>query len=103
VYDPPTDTWKTLAPLPIGGRNYGAVIQGKLFVIVSTVADGQVTNHAFAYNPATNRWNAKTAPTWPHEAVVLVRLNDKPYLLALGGAHRTESGIVVNDSELYTP
>jgi hypothetical protein len=103
VYDPPTDTWKTLAPLPIGGRNYGAVIQGKLFVIVSTVVNGQVTNRAFAYNPATNRWNAKTAPMWFHEAVVLVRLNDKPYLLALGGAHRTESGIVVNDSELYTP
>jgi N-acetylneuraminic acid mutarotase len=95
VYDPLTETWKTLAPLPIGGRNHGAVIQGKLFVIVS--------NHAYAYNPATNRWNAKAAPRWGHEAVVLVRLDDKPYLLALGGTRLTEAGEVVNDSELYTP
>jgi N-acetylneuraminic acid mutarotase len=103
VYDPLTDTWKTLAPLPIGGRNYGAVIQGKLFVIVPTFINGQITHRAYVYNPATNRWNPKAAPRWGHEAVVLVRLNDKPYLLALGGYHSTESGVVVNDSELYTP
>ena len=103
VYDPPTDTWKTLAPLPTGGKIQGAVIQGKLLVIISSFANGQVTNHAYLYNPATNRWNAKAAPKWNHDAVVLVRLNDKPYLLAIGGTHTSGGVEVVNDSELYTP
>jgi N-acetylneuraminic acid mutarotase len=104
VYDPTTDTWKTLAPLPVGGMAQGAVIQGKLFVTVWIEDDNSfVMNKAYVYNPATNRWNAKAAPKYPHYAVVLVRLNDKPYLLAVGGAHRNGSVLVGNDNELYTP
>ena len=34
---------------------------------------------------------------------MLVRLSDKPYLLAVGGTRLTDAGVVVNDSELYTP
>ncbi|MGH7511411.1 MAG: Kelch repeat-containing protein [Gemmatimonadales bacterium] len=103
VYDPLTDTWKTLAPLPIGGKNHGAVIQGKLFVIISTFTNEQVTNQAYVYDPTTNRWNPKAAPKLNHDAVVLVRLDDKPYLLAVGGAHVSGGNNVPNDSELYTP
>jgi hypothetical protein len=103
VYDPVTETWKTLAPLPIGGEMHGAVMQGKLFVIVSTFANGQATNHTYAYDPATNRWNAKAASKWPHEAVVLVRLGDKPHLVAVGGVHYANGVAIANDSELYTP
>jgi N-acetylneuraminic acid mutarotase len=103
VYDPATDTWKTLAPLPIGGQNHGAVIQGKLFVIVTTSSNGQITNHAYVYNPTTNKWNPKAAPKFAHEAVVLVRLDDKPYLLAVGGTRLENGRVVVNDNELYTP
>jgi Kelch motif protein len=95
VYDPAIDTWKALAPLPIGGPNIGAVIQGKLFVIV--------THQAYIYDLTTNKWNPKAAPKFGHGALVLVRLDDKPYLLAVGG-YRVENGsVVVNNNELYTP
>jgi hypothetical protein len=103
VYDPATDTWKTLAPLPIGGHNIGAVIQGKLFVIVTTESNDQLTNHAYVYNQTTNKWNPKAAPKFAHEALVLVRLDDKPYLLAVGGSRIENGSVVVNDNELYTP
>ena len=35
-YDPATDTWTTLAPLPAAGTARGAVLQGKLYVVVET-------------------------------------------------------------------
>jgi N-acetylneuraminic acid mutarotase len=105
VYDPATETWKTLAPVPIGGRMQGAVMQGKLYVLFSTVANNQITNHFYAYNPATNLWSAKAAPKWPHPAVVLARLADGPYLVGVGGSHFDVAlnAAVSNETELYTP
>jgi N-acetylneuraminic acid mutarotase len=97
-YDPATDTWKTLAPLPTAGRARGAVLQGKLFVIVS----GPAGLRAYAYNPATNTWTAKAAPRREHPAVVQVTLDGKPRLLAVGGV-RYDPGAIPNESELYTP
>jgi hypothetical protein len=94
VYDPATDTWKTLAPLPVGGRAIGTVLRGKLFVIVA--------NLAYAYNPATNTWSAKAAPKYPHPAVVNVTVNGLPALFAVGGIHWAPNAIP-NPSELYTP
>jgi len=94
VYNPATDTWKTLAPLPTGGRAVGAVLQGKLFVIVGL--------HAYAYNPATNTWSAKASPKWDHPAVVHVTFNGLPALLAVGGIHWAPDA-TPNPSELYTP
>lgn len=105
VYDPATETWKTLAPVPVGGTMTGAVLRNKLFVLVSSSANGQVTNHVYAYDPTTNHWNAKASPKWGHAALVLVRLPDGPHLVAVGGAHFDASvdAYVSNDTELYTP
>lgn len=55
-----------------------------------------------AYDPVTNTWTAKAAPTLVHDAVVQVLLNGKPHLLAVGGVHGPNQNIS-NDSELYTP
>lgn len=102
-YDPATDTWKTLAPLPTAGRARGAVLQGKLFVIVSRLrADFTTEPRAYAYDPATNTWNAKASPKREHPAVVRVTLGGKPYLLAIGGV-RYDPSAIPNESELYTP
>jgi len=46
VYDPATNSWKTLPPMPAAGSGPGAVIHGKLFVIVGT--------STYSYNPVTN-------------------------------------------------
>lgn len=101
-YDPVTDTWTTLAPLPTAGRARGAVLQGKLFVVVSP--DG-APDRAYAYNPATNTWTSKAAPRRPHDAIVAITWGGKPYLLAIGGIHQVSTWpyTVANASELYTP
>jgi hypothetical protein len=101
-YDPATDRWKTLAPLPVGGRARGAVLQGKLFVIVEELLSGGAERklHAFSYNPATNKWSAKAAPKYRHDSVVALTVNGRPALLAIGGLQFDRTPTV---SELYTP
>lgn len=104
-YDPATNTWKTLAPLPVGGRARGAVLQGKLFVIVEELVSGgaETKLHAYSYNPATNIWSSKAPPKFRHDAVVAVRVNGRPSLFAIGGLQHTTAGPTATVSELYTP
>ena len=104
VYDPATNSWKTLAPLPATtpaplpagstGAFVGATLQGQLFVISGI--------NTFAYNPVTNTWKTKASTTWTHQAVANVKLAGKPHLLAVGGRHGSGFG-TTSDSELYTP
>ena len=100
-YDPATDTWKTLAPLPTAGTARGAVLQGKLYVVVET---GYPTflRRAYAYDPATNKWTSKAAPRWDHPAIVPITWGGKPYLLAVGGGHFSRS-FQANPTEVYAP
>ena len=101
-YNPATDTWTTLAPLPAAGAAKGAVLQGKLFVVVQTTTG----RRAYAYDPATNKWTAKTAPHWYHDDIVPITWGGKPFLLAVGGVHYdpdTYVGLKANPTEVYAP
>lgn len=97
-YDPATDTWTTLAPLPTAGGVIGAVQQGKLFVVVQTTSP----RRAYAYDPATNKWTAKTAPRWYHDEIVPITWAGRPFLFALGGIHFSPS-YQTNPTEVYAP
>jgi N-acetylneuraminic acid mutarotase len=94
VYDPTTNTWKTLASIPRSGAASGTVLGGKLFVIVET--------SAYTYNPRNNTWSTRAAPEFAHDAVVRVRINSNPFLVALGGNHGAGPA-TPNPTELYTP
>lgn len=100
VYDPATNTWKTLAPIPTAGRAIGAVIAGKFFVITGSFSQ----RRSYEYNPGTNTWRARAAPSLEHEGVVRVTLDGKSYLLAAGGGHGfvNNADDIPNASELYT-
>lgn len=100
-YNPATDTWTTLAPLPAGGPARGAVLQGKLYVVVETGAYPTV-RRAYAYDPATNRWTSKAAPRWDHPEIVAITWGGKPFLLAVGGIH-WDPGVLSNPTEVYAP
>ena len=98
VYDPATNAWSTLAPVPQAGHLIGAVLGGKLFVIVGSGTE----RRAYAYDPGTNTWKTRAAPRWDHDELVRVTLDGRPHLLAVGGLHGSTSSIP-NDTELYTP
>jgi N-acetylneuraminic acid mutarotase len=84
VYDPASNTWRTLAPLPVAGVAQGAALQGQFYVVVQA--------RTYAYSPKTNQWRARAAPP-TSGSVTSVRLDDRPRLfMATGG-----------ESALYTP
>jgi N-acetylneuraminic acid mutarotase len=90
-YDPAANAWRTRASLPDSGRAIGAVLNGKLYVVVET-SSGPA---AYAYSPGTNKWTRKAAPRNFHSALVPVSLGGKNYLFALSGS--------AVPSELYAP
>lgn len=85
VYDPQTNAWKTLAPIPTPGRALGAPLQGRFFVLT----DG----HAYVYTPSTNTWKSRAVPQHGPDVLVLVSIDGRPRLLAVGS----------ESTELYTP
>jgi len=64
VYDPATNSWRTLAPLPRGGKVYGAGLSGGLYVVVQGFNGTSPDHRLYAYNRATNRWTTKAAPNF---------------------------------------
>ena len=94
VYDPATNSWRTLASVPESGAAIGALLQGKFHVLVGT-------KH-YAYDPATNRWRTLAPSQFVHDALLKVQLNGRPRLIAVGGYHGTQLDIA-NPTELYTP
>ena len=97
-YDPATDTWTTLASVPTAGAARGAVIQGKLFVVVEATSG----RRAYAYDPATNKWISKVAPRYSHDDIVPITWGGKPFLLAVGG-HHGQYPYQTNPTEVYAP
>jgi hypothetical protein len=95
MYDPATNRWTTLAPIPTAGPAIGAVLSGKFFVIVGS-SDGDL--RSYEYTPSTNVWKARAAPAFAHDGVVRVTLGGSSHLLAVGRVH----GVTPNPSELYT-
>lgn len=97
VYDPSTNTWKTLAPLPTALNGLvGAVLQGQLFVIGTNSV--QSIKH-YAYNPTSNKWNAKAVPSHYGGPAAKVFLNGTARMLVLEGATVDNS----DGSQIYTP
>ena len=57
AYDPATDTWRRIEPLPERRAGATAVWDGKeILVVGGRTLDGSPAGVGFAYNPATNRW-----------------------------------------------
>jgi hypothetical protein len=51
AYDPKTNTWRRIAPIPSDRNDAGAVWDGRELLVI-----GGAARTGFAYNPATNRW-----------------------------------------------
>ena len=90
AYDPATDTWRTLAPMPTPGTAVGTVLDHKLYVLTGD-------RHTYAYDPVTNTWKTRApvpAVATPQAAARIV-LNGRAFLFAAGAGS--------TPSELYTP
>jgi N-acetylneuraminic acid mutarotase len=117
-YDPATDTWKALAPMPTARTAaVAAAVGGKIYVIggasvhpgQKVVSLGPTVPHRSlgtneVYDPATNKWETRTeAPTARNHAAVGV-VNGKIYIIGgRVGSAVTTTGSNTNVVEVYDP
>jgi N-acetylneuraminic acid mutarotase len=95
LYEPATDTWRSMPPSPLSAREADGVWTGQELIIVGGTAEGVAFADAAAYNPATGTWRLLPrlpAPrmystlTWTGTEVLVVggqRQWDQPYEDAL--------------------
>ena len=102
VYDPDSDTWTTLPPMPTArGFVTAAVIVGKLHVVGGNVSCGACTplsTHE-VYDPATNTWlSSKFGEVAPMPVAVntpaAVAIGGKLYVVGGGDNLGTTTGIL---------
>jgi N-acetylneuraminic acid mutarotase len=91
VYDPATDVWSTIHPLPgATNHNAAAVAAGKLYHINAS--------DTFVYNPANDSWVQVATTNTSHGATPAVGvINDKIYIAGGIGATTTAA------TEVYDP
>jgi N-acetylneuraminic acid mutarotase len=104
VYDPATNAWSTLAPLPVTGPVTATTLNGKLFVV-------QGGGGAYSYNPATNIWKrlATPLPTNIHDivraaflqSITRVTIGTSGFVFGIQGTGEFEG--TTAPSQLYTP
>jgi N-acetylneuraminic acid mutarotase len=90
VYNPATNTWSTLAHLPLGGVASGSNLSGQFYVVVSNEAASGP--RMYAYNRSTNQWKAKAAPAFAGSVTRVL----------LDGTYRLFTALA-EKSALYTP
>lgn len=62
AYDPVTDTWTTMAPMPERRSLHAVgVVNGILYVAGGGVENGPILSTVFAYDPATDTWTTKAS------------------------------------------
>ena len=117
-YDPVVDSWKALAPMPtartaaaaaqVGGKIYvfggASVHPGQTLVALTPTTPHRSLDTVEVYDPATNKWEARTAaPTARNHAAIGV-VNGKIYIIGgrVGSALVT-TGSNTNVVEVYDP
>jgi len=102
AYNPATDTWQTLAPIPQGLSHAGATsLNGKVYVVGGFTANvhAGAVDSVFEYDPARNAWRKLASMSSPRGSVGVVALDGKVH--AIGG--RGLDKVTVRTHEVYDP
>ena len=105
-FDPATQAWTSLAPLPAPRAGAaGQAIGGKLYVAGGMDAAGSSRRELFVYDPAANAWSALALLATPRDNAMSASVAGKLYLF--GGRTRLASGFPDNgtlaSAEVYDP
>jgi N-acetylneuraminic acid mutarotase len=103
VYDPASDAWRTLAPMPMGANHPGvAALDGKIYVAGGFTGPGHMgpTDRVYAYDPATDTWRALAPLSSPRGSPALAALNGKIHAIS-GRTVNADGALPVH--EVYDP
>lgn len=101
-YDPATDTWQAMAPLPFGLTHVGtAVLDGKLYVVggFTAIIHVNAQSRAYVYDPVKNMWTRLPDFSSPRGSVSAVAVNGKIHIFGGRGLDK----VPVNTHEIYDP
>ena len=103
VYDPLTDTWETMEPMPTNRSQLNAnVLDGKVYMIGGRTG-GQYTTVALnqVYDPETDTWTTKTSIPYPVVRYASAVVDDKIYIIS--GQNEFHSLVNLNFTQIYDP
>jgi N-acetylneuraminic acid mutarotase len=109
AYDPQTDRWTELAPIPTPCTSAGAAVgpDGRIYVIGGDRANFKTTNNtAEAYDPKTNRWSRLSALPTPRDspcAVAAKCSEGRVLIYTIGGRDRRGPNGNLGTVEAYDP
>ena len=102
VYDPATDRWRSLAPMPVARDHLGlALVNGKIYTFggfVKTVHEGAGTD-VFEYDPATNTWRARAPLKSPLGSVGAAVIGNKIHVFGGRGLDK----VTTTTHSVYDP
>ncbi len=101
VYDPASDSWHDIAPMPKGSTHNGiAAIDGTIYIGGGFAARGhaEATDRFYAYDTATDRWRELAPLSSPRGAPALIGLNGKIHIV--GGRDKPAA---IATHEVYDP
>lgn len=89
MYDPATDTWSEIAPLPTGRSGIGAAVSnGRIVVFGGEVAgsNGHTFDNAEAYDPTSSTWTKLAPMPTARHGLGVAAVGDDIYVVS-GGPH----------------
>lgn len=104
VYDPSTDSWKTLTPMPEGlGGTAAATVDGKLYVFGGEqwTPSHEVFDSAWVYDPATDSWKRLPSMLVGRHGLAAAAVDGVLY--TFGGCTVVGGGAVVRTTEAIRP
>ena len=103
VYDPATNTWSRLAPMPTPRNHLGvAILSGRIHAIGGRVeGEMELTTHEI-FDPATNTWITGPALPTGRSGIAVVALDGRAYVFG-GETVTASSGKTFNEAERFDP
>jgi Kelch motif/Secretion system C-terminal sorting domain len=81
VYDPATDVWETISPMPVLRFNAGiSVIENKI-LLMGGFEDGQILNRVDVFDPVENSWSIGSTLPLENAAMGSTVFNNKVYIV----------------------
>jgi N-acetylneuraminic acid mutarotase len=84
VYDPASDSWRDIAPMPRGSTHNGiATLDGTIFIAggFAARAHSEPTDRFYDYDTATDQWRELAPLSSPRGAPALISLNGKVHIV----------------------
>jgi N-acetylneuraminic acid mutarotase len=102
VYDPVTDTWQRLEPMPTARNHHGAaVLDGRIHVVAGRVGRNFEMRVHEVYDPATDSWTrAPEVPTGRSGIAVVVR---EGRMYVFGGETFADPARTFDEAERFDP